>query len=145
MNLPRRQFAFAATVVSAVLFLTGCSSDSNDSKPDKPDRVDAGPSSRDVAITKQGFEDSAVYGDHTWIVHYSVTNSGTDRADYFVKVSLADKDGKQIGTSSAVTTGVRPGVSTEERIVPVAKDMSGGDTADIGTATVTGVERVPTP
>ncbi|MDQ1051300.1 hypothetical protein [Streptomyces sp. V4I2] len=62
-----------------------------------------------------------------------------------MKVSLADKDGKQIGTSSTVTTTVLPGVSVEERIVPVAKDVSGGSTADTSTATVTVVDRLPTP
>ncbi|WP_411152595.1 hypothetical protein [Streptomyces sp. A30] len=62
-----------------------------------------------------------------------------------MKVSLADKDGKQIGTSSAATTTVPRGVSAEERIVPVAKDVSGGGTADTSTATVTGLDRVPTP
>ncbi|MET9539023.1 FxLYD domain-containing protein [Streptomyces sp. NPDC006553] len=142
MNPSKRQFFCSITALAAVLLLGGCSSAPGDARTETPAKVDAGPSSGDVTITKQGFEDSGVYGDHSWMVHYTVTNSGTEAADYFVRVSLYDKDGKKIGLSGAVSQHIRPGATVEDRIVSVSKDMTSGTTADISSAEVTEVERV---
>ncbi|MFJ6794942.1 FxLYD domain-containing protein [Streptomyces sp. NPDC091268] len=123
--------------MAAALLVAGCASEA------KPAKEDPGPASGDVVITKQGFEDSAVFGPHSWMVRYTITNSGTDAADYFVTLKLADKAGKQIGKSSAVTTNVRPGASTEDRIVSLPRDMTTGTTANISASEVVKVERVP--
>ncbi|MGW5038982.1 hypothetical protein ACWEQK_12630 [Streptomyces parvulus] len=53
--------------------------------------------SGDVKITKAGVEDHQVWGDGAYVVHYEITNTGADAANYFAEIRLVDKDGDHLG------------------------------------------------
>jgi hypothetical protein len=140
-----------AAVAVALAVLTGCSSgsDTSDSKPvaapstsaAAPESPSATPQQSDVKITSARFEDHEVWGPNAYVVHYTVTNTGNDAADYFAQFEFLDKDGDYLGSTGITADKLGPGKSKKGDSAPLDAEIENGKIADIAEVRVSQVER----
>ncbi|MFD5570396.1 hypothetical protein [Streptomyces cadmiisoli] len=98
-------------------------------------------SSKDVVITKAGVEDHQVWGDGAYVVHYTITNNGTDEANYFAEIRLVDKDGDHLGQTGVTADRLGPGKSKSGDIGVLGVEIENGKLSDIAGAEIGAVDR----
>ncbi|WP_030599386.1 MULTISPECIES: hypothetical protein [Streptomycetaceae] len=152
-----RRLLLAAAALTAALALSGCSSsdssDTSDSASSKPsakpaeqdaDTADAGTKeshAMDVKITKSGVEDHATWGPDSYVVHYKITNSGKESADYFAQFEFLDKDGDVLGSTGVTADKLGAGKSKTADAAPVKAEIENGSMTDIASVRVSQVDR----
>lgn len=97
----------------------------------------------DVRIVKAGVENHPVWGPHAYVVHYEVTNHGTQAADYFAQLEFLDKDGDHLGDTGITADKLGVGKSKTGDIAPLDAEIQNGKIADIRSVRVTQVDRTP--
>ncbi|RDD85729.1 hypothetical protein DVZ84_28720 [Streptomyces parvulus] len=97
--------------------------------------------SGDVKITKAGVEDHQVWGDGAYVVHYEITNTGADAANYFAEIRLVDKDGDHLGQTGVTADRLGPGKFSTGDIGVLEAEIQNGKLSDIVAAKVGTVDR----
>ncbi|TBO57529.1 hypothetical protein EYS09_22215 [Streptomyces kasugaensis] len=95
----------------------------------------------DVKITKSGVEDHKVWGPHSYVVHYEITNHGPAAANYFAEIEFLDRDGDVLGKTGITADKLGPGKTKRADIAPVEAEIENGKPADIRSARVSQVAR----
>lgn len=149
-----RRIALAAAT-ALLLTATACGTDSTDdttSPSSSSPTVDSKPSADDeakdahaddVTITKQGVEDHDTWGDGAYVVHYTITNSGSEAADYFAGIEFLDADGDVLGSTGVTADKLGAGKSKAADASPLPVEIENGKPADIDTARISEVDRTP--
>uniref|UniRef100_A0AAU2JVG9 Lipoprotein n=1 Tax=Streptomyces sp. NBC_00049 TaxID=2903617 RepID=A0AAU2JVG9_9ACTN len=106
-------------------------------------RPDKGAFVKDVALTRQGFQKNEFSGDQEYGVHWKITNSGAEAADYMAAIEFYDKDGDFLGSTAAFAERLGPGKSTDGDAAAYPEAIRNGSVADIVTAKVGEVDRLP--
>lgn len=104
-------------------------------------KSEASAASKDVKILKAGVEDHEVWGDGAYVVHYKITNSGEDEANYFAEIRLVDKDGDHLGQTGVTADRLGPGKSSSGDIGVLEAEITNGKLSDIVGAKVGTVDR----
>jgi len=97
------------------------------------------PVSEDVTITRAGTENHQTWGPDAYVVHYEITNHGTDDASYFVQLAFLDKDGDQLGTTGITADNLGPGKTKTGDTAPVDAEIENGPMDAITAVQVTQV------
>ncbi|MFG2225361.1 hypothetical protein [Streptomyces sp. NPDC048644] len=95
----------------------------------------------DVKIVKSGVEDHKVWGTGAYVVHYEITNHGSEVADYFAQLEFLDKDGDVLGSTGITADKLGAGKSKKGDIAPVEAEIENGKPADIKSVRVSQVDR----
>lgn len=152
--MTRRTIA-AAAALTAALALTSCGAgdtDSGDSSKPEPSSSstdgdgnpeDADTHTSDAKLAKQGVEDHETWGPGAYVVHYEITNSGNEAADYFVMIEFLDSDGDVLGTTGITADKLGAGKTNRGDTSPLPAEIDNGEMSDIETARVGEVERTP--
>ena len=96
-----------------------------------------------MEITKAGYEDHEVWGEHAYVFHYEITNNGPQAADYFAQIEFLDTDGDVLGTTGITADKLGPGKTKEDAGAPLDVEIENGDPDDIDSARISQVERTP--
>jgi hypothetical protein len=140
----------AGAVLAAGSLLTACSTATDATSGDgkgtaasapAPKKSAAPAASKDVKITRAGFEDHDTWGPHAYVVHYEVTNHGDKAADYFAQLEFLDRDGDHLGSTGITADKLGPGKSKRGDTAPVDAEIENGKIKDIASVRVTQVDR----
>ncbi|MEU8870498.1 FxLYD domain-containing protein [Streptomyces javensis] len=147
----RRLWFSVAAVVIAAGVLTACSSSDDGEEPSSKGTTAAGAketgsvagrdTTKDVRITRSGFEDHEVWGPHAYVVHYKITNHGSGRADYFAQFEFLDADGDRLGTTGVTADKLGAGKTKAADAAPLDVEIENGKIADIKSVRVSQVDR----
>ncbi|MET8612081.1 MULTISPECIES: hypothetical protein [Streptomyces] len=96
---------------------------------------------KDVKITRSGFENHPVWGEHAYVTHYTITNHGPAAADYFVQLEYLDSDGDVLGTTGVDATKLGPNKTNTGDTAPVDAEITNGKMSDIKSVRVSEVSR----
>lgn len=157
----RTRLYLTTAAAAAVLALSGCGSDTSDdatesssptASPQKADMADSGADTaetgsdarKDVTITKSGVEDHDTWGKNAYVVHYKITNSGDDTANYFAMLKFLDSDGDTLGSTGVNADELGPGKSSTGDTAPLNSEIKNGKKSDIRDVRITEVERTAT-
>lgn len=148
------RLVLTAAALVAAGSLTACSSDSATSTPKEDSSSNSAPAGAkgaekkeadtvaDVKITKAGVEDHEVWGPGAYVVHYTITNRGTEVADIYSEIEVLDKDGDHLGQTGVTADKLGPGKSKVGDIGLLDAEVENGKLGDIASARVSKVDRI---
>jgi hypothetical protein len=96
----------------------------------------------DVKLVKQGWEDHEVWGDHAYVVHWKITNTGAEAGNFFAGLEFLDKDGDVLGSTGITADKLGPGKTSKGDSAPLDAEITNGKMSDIKSARVSEVERM---
>ncbi|MFF9496523.1 hypothetical protein [Streptomyces flaveolus] len=96
----------------------------------------------DVKLVKKGWEDHDVWGPHSYVVHWELTNTGAAQGDFFARLDFLDKDGDVLGSTGITADKVGPGKTARGDSAPLNVETDKGEMSDIVDAKVSTVERL---
>jgi hypothetical protein len=104
-------------------------------------KAEAPAATKDMKITRSGFEDHQTWGDHAFVTHYEITNHGKGAADYFVQLEYLDVDGDVLGSTGVTAEKLGEGKTNKGDTAPVESEIRNGKMSDIKGVRVLKVER----
>ncbi|MEV0016633.1 hypothetical protein [Streptomyces tendae] len=96
----------------------------------------------DVKLVKKGFEDHEVWGDHAYVVHWELTNTGDAAGNFYAGLDFLDADGDVLGSTGITAEKVGPGKTAKGDASPLDVEIDKGEMGDIKDARVSEVERM---
>ncbi|MEU0950475.1 hypothetical protein ABZ379_48830 [Streptomyces canus] len=140
----------AAAVLVGGSLLTACNDSTTDSASGdgKGGSSSSAPAPRkstapaDVKLTRQGWEDHEVWGDHAYVVHWEITNTGTKAGNFFAGLEFLDKDGDVLGSTGITADKLGPGKTSKGDSAPLEAEITNGKMSDIKSARVSEVQRL---
>jgi hypothetical protein len=95
-----------------------------------------------VKLVKKGWEDHDVWGPHSYVVHWKLTNTGAEQGNFFASLDFLDKDGDVLGSTGITADKVGPGKTARGDSAPLDVEIDKGEMSDIVDAKVASVERL---
>ncbi|WP_411092255.1 hypothetical protein [Streptomyces sp. 049-1] len=96
----------------------------------------------DVQLVKKGFEDHEVWGDHAYVVHWELTNTGEAQGNFYAGLDFLDADGDVLGSTGITAEKVGPGKTAKGDASPLDVEIDKGEMGDIKDVRVSEVERM---
>ncbi|MFJ9200956.1 hypothetical protein [Streptomyces flaveolus] len=96
----------------------------------------------DVKLVKKGWEDHDVWGPHSYVVHWELTNTGKEQGNFFAGLDFLDKDGDVLGSTGITADKVGPGKTARGDSASLDVEIDKGEISDIVDAKVSTVERL---
>ncbi|MER7835301.1 hypothetical protein ABTY98_05160 [Streptomyces sp. NPDC096040] len=96
----------------------------------------------DVKLVKQGWENHPVWGDHAYVVHWTLTNTQAKAGNYFAGIDFLDRDGDVLGSTGVTAEKLGPGKTAKGDASPLPAEITNGKMAEIKTARVSEVQRL---
>jgi len=112
----------------------------DDSKAGAEESPDAagGTHDKDVKVTGQG--PKTEYDFTTYRIAFTVTNSGSEAANYWIEFEAYDKDGDFLGSSGSSVERLGPGKTKTDEVDLYDEEIENGKLSDIDTVKVKKVE-----
>jgi hypothetical protein len=138
-----------ASAVAAVVLLAGCGAEPEVASDGKgaakasaaaPAVKKSAPAK--VRIVSSGFEDHEVWGPHSYVVRWELTNTGESAGDFFAGLDFLDADGDVLGSTGITANKVGPGKTAKGDTAPLPVEIDKGSVKDIKGVKVSEVERV---
>lgn len=148
----RKFWVSVAGLVAVAGALTACG-DTNDAASEDsktgtsanapaPEKSEASAAPADVKLVKQGWEDHEVWGPHSYVVHWELTNAGTKAGNFYAGLEFLDADGDVLGSTGITADKLGPGKTSRGDAAPLDVEITNGKMADIKKARVSEVERL---